>query len=73
VTLSPINSGSTLFKPVARGARTFLPPDRYPDAWWRARRVAELAVDYGVPDIVDLALRVTEWQGTDELRVLWMP
>jgi len=65
ITLSPINSGSTIFNPQPRGRETFLPPGKYPFREWEERRggrdaVAELAVDYGVPDIVDFVLRVEE-------------
>jgi hypothetical protein len=58
ITLSPINSGSTLYNPRPRGADTFLPLDEYPfenrrDKAGLARAVAELAVDYSVPDILN--------------------
>ena len=56
VTLSPINSGSTLCKPTKRGHRTFLPIHEYP---FRSRRkergtrnaIAELTVEHSVPKI----------------------
>lgn len=68
VTLSPINSGSTLYKPQARGHTTFLSVKEYPFEERRKSRsvqnaVAELAVDYSVPDIGQLAVRVEHMIG----------
>lgn len=54
ISLSPINSGSTLYKPQPRGRGTFYRIPEYPYAARpTANRVAELAVDYGIPNIVD--------------------
>lgn len=58
ITLSPINSGATLYNPQPRGATTFLPIADYPWQEHRRRRgpqdaIAELTVDYAVPDIID--------------------
>ena len=63
VLLSPINSGSTIYKPVQRGAETFRPFGEYPFDERRkvrglANAIAEVAVDYAVHDIRDLALKV---------------
>jgi hypothetical protein len=64
VTLSPINSGNTRRKAVPRGRDTFCCLQDYPFDELRKRRhgvgnaVAELAVDWGVPDIEDLVIRV---------------
>ncbi|MBZ5697628.1 MAG: hypothetical protein LAN18_03680 [Acidobacteriia bacterium] len=63
IKLSPINSGSTLYKPQPRGRNTFLPLTDYPYADRRKKRgianaVAELAVDYSVPDLLEHAVRV---------------
>jgi hypothetical protein len=77
ITLSPINSGSTVYNPQARGAETFLSIDEYPfDAWARKRRtrekaVAELAVDYAVSDVTACVLRVEHRQGDSLLEVVW--
>lgn len=73
VELSPINSGSTLYRPVPRGRGTFLALKAYPfeDRWtkyFRQGTVAELTVDRAVPDILDLALSVELRQGTEVLR-----
>ncbi len=70
ITLSPINSGSTIFKPVPRGATTFLRIADYPFEEWiakgrsRVNAVVELAVDYAVPDVEDLVVRVDERKGS---------
>lgn len=76
VTLSPINSGSTIYRPQPRGRDTFLPPHKYPFEARRRKRgiknaVAELAVDYAVPDIADLAVRVDEMVGPEIIRTLY--
>lgn len=63
IELSPINSGSTIMKPVERGLQTFLPIDQYPYEHRRKKAgrrnaVAELVVLGGVPDIEDHVLAV---------------
>ncbi len=63
VTLSPINSGATLYVPQARGLSTFLPIPDYPYAERLARRASagplvELVIEGGVPDIVRHTLAV---------------
>jgi len=73
---SPINTGSTIFNPQPRGTGTFLPIADYPYDDWRRRRtrvnaVVELAVDYGVPDIVAHALIVESRQRDVVLAELW--
>ena len=71
VTLSDINSGSLYPSkatgvPRMRGRSTFRVIDEF-----RSRWVAELAVDYAVPNMAQLAERVEEWQGKYKLRVIW--
>jgi hypothetical protein len=68
ITLSPINSGSTLYNPRPRGADTFLPLHEYPfddrkKKAGLARAVAELAVDYSVPDVLQHVTRVERRKG----------
>jgi len=63
ILLSPINSGSTIYKPVERGTGTFRPFGEYPfderrNARGLANAIAEVAVEYAVHDIRDLALKV---------------
>lgn len=76
VTLSPINSGSTLFEPPLRGRDTFLPPDRYPFQRRRKERgasdaIAELAVDRSVPDIRKHVLLVEERKAGTPPKLVW--
>jgi hypothetical protein len=70
-TLSRINSGSTIHNPVRRGRETFLPLSEYPEAWWRARRLGEVAVDYGIPNIAEMVASVEEWEGASKVRTVW--
>ena len=63
ITLSAINSGSTIYKPQRRGQNTFLPIAAYPFDLWsqkrgRSQAVVELAVEYSVPEINKLVLKV---------------
>ena len=63
IELSPINSGSTIFKPVRRGNKTFLPISEYDFESWRAKRnleqaVVELVVRDGVADVRDHVVAV---------------
>lgn len=74
--LSPINSGSTLYNPQPRGTTTFLPLAKYPFAARKKKRglmdaIAELCVDYSVPDIRNFVTRVAHMEGTREVRVLF--
>ena len=76
VTLSPINSGSTIFNPQPRGTDTFQRIGDYPFAYWRARRplrdaVVELAVDDAVPDIQDFVLRVELMENGETVETIW--
>jgi hypothetical protein len=69
ITLSPINSGSTLFSPRLRGKGTF---SRIPDYPYSQRppanRVAEIAIDHSVPDVSKYVTRVLEMKGAEEIR-----
>ena len=76
VTLSPIDSGSTLFEPAPRGRDTFLPLDLYPFDRRRRQRgprnaVAELAVEYSVPDIREYVISVEERGAGRPLESIW--
>ena len=71
VTLSAINSGSV--HPLratgavqSRGPSTFQPIREFTARWIR-----ELAVDYSVPNIADLAVRVDARRGERPSRVIW--
>jgi hypothetical protein len=76
VTLAPINTGATLYNPPERGSNTFLRIANYPIAYWLQKRswadaVVELAVDYSVPDIRDLVVRVEHVFGGAHSELLW--
>jgi hypothetical protein len=76
ITLSPINSGATMYKPPPRGRDTFLPIAAYPFEERRRARgldnaVIELAVDGGVPDIRDVAVRVERRRAGGDGEVIW--
>ena len=65
ITLSGQNSGSIL-DGKQRGKHTFQPINEFSMRW-----VAELAVEYSVPDIADLAVLVEEWKRDRKLNVIW--
>jgi hypothetical protein len=76
VTLSPINSGNTLYNPPARGYYTFRRIAEYPFDERRKKRgvanaVVELAVDYSVPDLVDHVMTVDVRRGDQILQNLY--
>ena len=58
VRVSPINSGAVLYDPPKRGRFTFTPIEDFPFERYRRRgrgkAVAEVAVDYAVPDVASL-------------------
>ena len=71
VTLSAINSGSlrpsrTTGTVPLRGSSTFQPIRDFADRW-----VRELAVEYSVPNIADLVIRVEARQANRPSRVIW--
>jgi hypothetical protein len=70
-TLSRINSGSTFYSPASRGRESFLRLSEYPQTWWKERRLGEVAVDYGILNISDIAIVAEEWKGSSKLRTLW--
>lgn len=69
--LSPINSGSTIYRPQPRGLATFQLLADYPYAECRRLRglggaVAELTLDYSVPDIAGFVQKVWYRLGANE-------
>ena len=74
ITLSPINSGSTVYNPQPRGLDLFQPFAEFP---FEARRkygkraIAELSVNYSVLDLRDFVLRVERRGGASTRRVLY--
>ena len=72
VTLSAINSGSVYpakatGRPRPRGKDTFQPITDYTAPW-----VTEVAVEYSVPNIADLAIRVEAHQAKRPPRIIWI-
>lgn len=70
ITLSPFNSGVSKFDSRARGLDTFQAMKMFL-AVGGNRPVVELAVDYSVPDIGDLAISVNARMGTRILGTIW--
>lgn len=75
VLLSPINSGSTIYRPVRRNVRLFQPPRGYPFEERKRKRgisnaVAEFAFDYAIPDIRKYVVRVERRREGRVLRVI---
>lgn len=75
--LSPLNSGATLYTPLARGPDTF---KRIPDFPFDEREkekrkppenVVELLVDHSVPNIADYVLTVHSMQAGEILEEIW--
>lgn len=76
VSLSPINSGSTLYQPQPRGMGTFLSIADYPFDYWRRKRgradaVVELAVDHAVTEVESVVRSASRWQGPERLGTIW--
>lgn len=76
IKLSPINSGSTIYKPVKRGSNTFLPLSEYPFEERKKIRgqdnaIAELTVDYGIPDIAEFTISVKHIRGSEILETIY--
>ena len=77
VTLSPINSGSTVYNPQPRGTDTFQSLANYPFEAWRKKRgaatkaIAELAVTYEVGDIRESVIRVERRRESRVLEVIY--
>jgi hypothetical protein len=68
VTLSRINSGSTLMNPPKRGRTTFLGLQEY-----RHHDVAEIAVNGMVSNVEEITTRVLRMQGDAVLEPVWEP
>ncbi len=74
IALSRINSGAAIFGVGRRGRYTFqkIKDYSYDDIKKKQKEaIAELAVDYAVPDIVNHTLRVETWKGSFPTRVIW--
>lgn len=75
--LAHINSGSAIFGTGRRGIYTFKQIADYPFEELKKRKkedaIVELAVDYGLPNIVDYVIRVEEWIGNKAEHLIWKP
>jgi hypothetical protein len=76
IRLSPINSGSTIYNPQPRGVGTFKRMQDYPFEERKKLRglgnaIAELAVQYAVPDILDIVVAVEHRRGNKVLEVIY--
>lgn len=76
IELSPINSGSTLFKPQPRGRSTFLPITEFPFEYWRKKRprrnvVVEVTVPGGVPNIFAYVVKVQRVRANETLATIY--
>ena len=71
ISLSRINSGAT-FGYARRGSGTFKSIEAYPPVR-RKTDVAEVVVDYHVPDVAEFTLYVERWRGHDCLKTIWKP
>jgi hypothetical protein len=76
ITLSPINSGNTLYDPRPRGHYTFSPIPEYPFDERRKKRgvanaLAELAVDYSVPDLITHTISAERRRDGELLQTLY--
>jgi hypothetical protein len=76
VSLCHMNSGSTQPMAFDRGASTFLPLETYPLSERRRKyavkgAVAEVTVNYGLPDVRDFVVCAYEIGGPEQKAVLW--
>lgn len=70
LSLSPINSGSTIYKPQPRGRQTFLSIEGYPFSERKKKRgianaIAEMCVERGVPNLADFTVRACRMTGPE--------
>lgn len=77
VLLSPINSGSTIYRSAPRNLEMFHPMESYPFEERKRKRgipnaIAEFAFDYAIPDIRKYVVRVERRRGRRVLEVVWM-
>lgn len=71
VTLAPFNSGVSSFGPsFPRNANTFECIDDFNIGAHR-NGVVEFAVEYSVPDLIDLAISVEQWRGNRLITEVW--
>ncbi len=76
ICLSRINSGAAPYSPTPRGSGTFVrlpnwPTDEGPRSGKLKSAVAEVAVDYSVPNITKVATCVEEMRDGEEPKLIW--
>jgi len=76
--LSPINSGSTIYRPMPRGFDSFQPFATYPYEQRKRSRgrggaVAELAFDYSLPNFIAFVRRVERRRAARIVEVVYEP
>lgn len=74
--LSPINSGSTIYKPQPRGKQTFLRMEDYPFAERKKKRgvanaIAEMCIEHSVPNLAEFVIRAYQMTGNQVGDVLF--
>jgi hypothetical protein len=77
ISLSALNTGSTLYNPPVRGSRTFCSLATYPFAERHRKAgaqnaIVELAVDYGIPNAAELCERAVIMQGAVVLETIFV-
>jgi Family of unknown function (DUF7002) len=77
ITLCPINSGSTIYRPVERSPSIFYRVSDFPFQERRLGRpientIVELAVEYSVANITDIAILVEHWHGEKIIETVWV-
>lgn len=76
VLLSPINSGSTIYRPSLRGIKTFQSLNNYPFEERKKKRgvpnaVAEIAFEYAIRDVCQFVVKVEKRRERRVLKVVW--
>ncbi|MDX6438990.1 MAG: hypothetical protein QOF45_1573 [Gaiellaceae bacterium] len=77
ILLAPYNTGTTAYKPPARGRDTFRPAAEYSYEEWRRKgrdrfdAVVELVIPYAVPDVRDFVMHVERRRGDEVIETIW--
>ena len=76
--VATINTGNTAYQAVSRGRDTFVPLRDFDYHASRRKRgprraIAEVVIDYAIPDVRDPIVRVERWVGGLPSTVIWQP
>ena len=76
IQVATINTGSTAYRAVPRGPNTFVPLADFDYEASRRKRgpqraIAEVVVDYSVPDVRGLTLSVERWVDGVPYTIIW--